>query len=91
MLPCMLLAESSREQVVAARFMEQIGLLCDQRFAALASEPGGKELISYHYPHAFADNNACLLQGKTQARTGFDLHTLAFLNVGLPSFLASST
>jgi hypothetical protein len=53
--------------------MEQIGLLCDQRFAALALEPGGKELISYHFPDAFAENNALLLQGIPLAKTRFDL------------------
>jgi hypothetical protein len=82
------IAEKSREQVFAARFMEQIGLLCDNRFAALALEPGGKELISYHYPHSFADNNAFLLQGKPPARMGFDLHTLTLWNSHLHSLLA---
>jgi hypothetical protein len=36
-------------QVVAAKFMEDISILCDHRFAALSSEPGGNELISFRY------------------------------------------
>ena len=29
--------------------MDEIGKLSDHRFAALSSEPGGNELISFHY------------------------------------------
>jgi hypothetical protein len=36
-------------QAVAAKFMEDIGVLCDHRFAALSLEPGGNELISFRY------------------------------------------
>jgi hypothetical protein len=55
-------------QVVAARFMEQIGLLCDHRFAALSLEPGGKELISFHYHDTFADKAE--FQDNPQAENG---------------------
>jgi hypothetical protein len=72
----MFLAENLCEQAVAANFMEQIGLLCNHRFAALASEPGGKELISYHYPHSHSDDHSILLQSKSPASAGFDAHTL---------------
>ncbi len=46
-------------QVVAARFMEDIGVLCDHRFAALCSETGGEELLSFRYviPHDTSNEN----------------------------------
>ena len=67
----MFVAQSLRLQVVAARFMEQIGILCDLRFAALSSEPGGKELIAFHYDNIFANHgiDGAGLQDKLPANT----------------------
>ncbi len=50
-------------QVVAAKFMEDIGTLCDLRFAALSSEPGGDELISFH--HVIANDGLNDLEAAT--------------------------
>ncbi len=50
-------------QAVAASFMEDIGMLCDRRFATLSSEPGGEELLSFRYVIANDTNDETDLQG----------------------------
>jgi hypothetical protein len=53
-------------QDAAARFMEDIGLLCDSRFAILCSEPGGEELVSFRY--AIAHNSSDENEGEIHAQ-----------------------
>ena len=46
--------------------MEDIGLLCDSRFAILCSEPGGEELVSFRY--AIAHNSSDENEGEINAQ-----------------------
>ena len=59
-------------QAVAAKFMEDISELCDHRFSALSSEPGGKELISLRYSIANDGLNGLETgpQGNSTANSG---------------------
>ncbi len=58
--------QPNRVQDTAARFMEDIGVLCDRRFAILCSEPGGEELVSFRY--AIAHNASDENEGEVNAR-----------------------
>jgi hypothetical protein len=44
--------------------MEEIGILCDHRFNALSSEPGGQELLSFHYVIADDSGDVTAFQGE---------------------------
>ncbi len=59
-------------QAAAAKFMEDISILCDHRFATLSAEPGGSELISFRYVIANDGLNDLETgsQGKSNANTG---------------------
>jgi hypothetical protein len=72
-------------QVAAASFMEEIGMLCDRRFAALSSEPGGEELLSFHYVIADDSRDETAFQGpcKNGLASQQSPFPISFVTVGL--------
>ncbi len=57
-------------QGIAATFMEEIGMLCDRRFAALSAEPGGDDLVSFRFVTSDDTSYESAIQGELSSKNG---------------------